>query len=309
MQTFLENYKPKRPFATNDYSKGLYQHDRDSALKMRHIETAPKAYRNMITLDLDIPDAARFLQDIIGDEQIATPNFIVENPDTTHAHATWILGIGASGEKPQAFMEDVRKKMTIRAGGDLGYNNRTMRNPLYFPTQQLTDELYTLEFLNSLVKDVKLPKRNTDKRANPDMLAMGRNTATFELLRHFAYANWYAFHETPAAYEAAITEKAHEINCTHESALPPTEINATVKSVIRWVNKNFSIKDFLAIQAARGRKSGNARRQTAQEKFIAVTASMSVGMTMKDACEGLEINYNSFRASFKKYKEMFATGE
>jgi hypothetical protein len=305
MQLFLENYKPKRPYATNDYSTGLYQRDRETALSMKHIETSPRAYQNTITLDVDIPDARWHLLNLIEDEKIPAPNFITENPNTEHAHATYLLKFGVSGEKPQAYAKDVRTRLTIAASADLAYNNRTFRNPLYFPTQTMTDRLYTLEDLNDLVKDVQLPKRNTDHRADPEKMAHGRNAGTFELLRHFAYANWYAFRNNSAGYEAAIMEKAFEINCTHEKALPPSEVITIVASVIRFVNKNFSEADFIAIQSARGVKSGKARRLFAEWKYNAVTASMAEGMTMKDACEGLNINYSSYRAAKKKYEEWF----
>jgi hypothetical protein len=307
MQLLLDNYQPKRPYATNDYSAGLYQRDLETALTMKHIETAPKAYQNVICVDLDTPDAARFLQDTIGDEKIAVPNFLVENPDTTHAHAVWLLAFGASSERTQQFAKDIRTKMTIAAGGDLAYNNRTMRNPLLHPTQILTDHLYTFEELNAMVKDVQLPKRNTDGRANPDMLAHGRNTKTFELLRHFAYANWYAYasRDNMNGYQIAVTEKAYEINATHEQALAPAEIDATVRSVMRFVGKHFSMKDFKAIQSHRGVKSGNARREMARLKYVAVKEHMAVGFSQKEACEVLELNYTSVRTSFKNWQEMF----
>lgn len=305
MQLFLENYKPKRPYATNDYATGLYQRDKETALSMRHIETSPRAYQNTITLDVDVPDARWHLLNLIEDEKIPVPNFITENPDSSHAHATFILKYGVSGDKPKDYAKDVRTRLTIAASADLAYNNRTFRNPLYFPTQTMTNHLYSLEELNAMVQDVQLPKRNTDGRADPEKLAHGRNAATFELLRHFAYANWYAFRNNPAGYAVAIAEKANEINCTHETALQPAEINATVTSVIRFVNKKFSEKDFIAIQSFRGKKSGRARLTTAEWKYNAVTASMAEGMTMKDACEGLDINYNSYRAALKKYREIF----
>jgi hypothetical protein len=306
MQLLLDNYKPNRPFATNDYSAGLYQHNKSTALGMKHIETAPRAYQNVMVLDFDLPDADMHIQDLIGEEKMATPNLIVinENHDR-HAHAVFFFEYGASTDRTQSYLDAIRKKTTFNTGADMAYSNRTFRNPLMHPTQILTDHLYTFEEMMNMVKDVHVPSRNTDSKADVDMLALGRNARTFELLRHFAYGNWWNYRNNPAGYEIALMEKAHEINCTHEQALPLSEVKATVASVIRYVNKTFSVKKFLARQSALGIKSGEARRKLAFMKYTAVTESMAAGISMKDSCEGLGINYASYRASLKKYKEMF----
>lgn len=306
MQLLLDNYKPNRPFATNDYAAGLYQHNKSDALGMKHIETAPRAYQNVMVLDFDMPDADMHIQDLIGEEKMATPNLVVinENHDR-HAHAVFFFEYGASTDRTKSYLDAIRKKTTINTGADLAYNNRTFRNPLMHPTQILTDHLYTFEEMMNMVKDVQIPRKSKVEIDDIDMLALGRNTGTFALLRHFANANFNAYHGNRAGYEVAIMEKAHEINCTHEKALPVSELQGIVASVLRFVYKHYSRTNFLNRQSALGRKSGESRRGTAFEKYVAVTESMAVGMTMKEACEGLDINYASFRASHKKYKEMF----
>lgn len=300
-EMFLEHYSPRQPLSTNDFSKGLFKRDRSEALNMKYIETAPKAYKNLLVLDFDIPEADRALLNLIEEDKVSTPNFCVINPATSHLHAAYILKVGANSEKAQKFAKDVFIKMKVKSGSDMGYTGRTFRNPLATTWHQsyvMRETPYTLEELNALVKDTPKPRRGTENLIKEEVASLGRHNFLFENVRVFAYRNWAKFHST-GMFEILVEEKAWELNAGFSKPIPRADVQSTIRSILSFISDEFSVYDFQNIQRARARKSVKKRNWIADVKVIDVWTAVQEGLSKAEACQLLDINYKAFMNTYK----------
>lgn len=258
---FTERYLPRKPYATDTFDNGMYRQDRDKALGMRYIETAPLTVCNLLVADLDqveYDNAVWHVQDRVYDngEVLPEPNFVTVNRNTGHAHVAWWLSVPATSLRTRSFADDVRRKLTGRLGADDFYTGQVMRNPLHEgqETSWMREDPYSL---SSLADHFTARPSATDRRKRKAAHdpGEGRNVALFDRLRDYAYTWWRAAHDTGYAwFELGVEERARELNMELEVPLPHSEVRSIARSVSRWVWSNFNADKFRRIQSQRAQR-------------------------------------------------------
>ncbi|MCO5014613.1 primase alpha helix C-terminal domain-containing protein, partial [Escherichia coli] len=117
-------------------------------------------------------------------------------------------------------------------------------------------------------------RRSIDKH-----YGMGRNCHLFEMTRKWAYRairqGWPAFSQ----WLDAVIQRVEMYNASLPVPLSPAECRAIGKSIAKYTYRKFSPEGFSAVQAARGRKGGNANSSENQaikgqkSKRVAVATS------------------------------------
>lgn len=281
-QQWEQLWLPLWPYASDELWHGIYRMSRSSALGRRYIEANPQAISNLLVVDIDHPDA---LLRAVSDREGWRPNAIVENPHNGHAHGVWALREPVTRteyahKKPLAYAAAVTEGLRRSVGGDKGYSGLLTKNPTHhtWEASWFTDHLYGLdELTHHLTNHGSMPPASwhRTKRRNP--VGLGRNCALFEWARGWAYREVRRHWGDPDGLGRAIAARAALINQEEFSEpLPASEVRTLAASIHRWIiTKSRMWADgpeayeakLSTIQAARGRKSGQARRAV-QEQIL-----------------------------------------
>ena len=178
----------------------------------------------------------------------AQSNIIIINTENGHAHVAYRLRIPVWKNALQsfAFYEDVRRGLRRRLDADPSYHGPTAKNPLHPKWLSLwaRSAPYSLDELNRhLAIEDKRPDGPIEmSQADSE----GRNTAIFRLLRHEAFKI-----ARRKALTNALSATAMAANSSFDLPLSTKEINSIVRSVARWVSKQYSDQRFSRIQSLR----------------------------------------------------------
>mgnify|MGYP005816278091 CR=1 FL=1 len=269
---------PLWPYASDELWRGIYRTGRSEALARRYIQANPDVVSNLLVVDIDHPDA--FLR-AVNARSGWTPNAVVENRANGHAHAAWALSEPVTRteyarRKPLAYAAAVVEGLRRSVDGDKAYSGLMTKNPTHadWDATWLTDRLYSLPELEDRLRDagnMPPPGWTRTRRANP--VGLGRNCAIFESTRHWAYRRVRDCPDrTPASVEylrRLIAAEVHNLNAGYTEPLPDSEATAIAASIHRWITTKSRMwadgattyeATLIAIQSARGRKSGQARR-------------------------------------------------
>mgnify|MGYP002737219881 FL=1 len=266
---------PLWPLASDDLRLGIYRTSRQDALGKRYIEANPKSISNLLVVDIDHDDAA--LRAIWNGHGMV-PNAVVENPVNGHAHAIWALAepftrTEYARRKPLAFAAAVTEGLRRKVDGDKGYSGLITKNPEHesWRAEWWTDELYSLGQLADALGDY-MPAPGWTKTRRKAPVGLGRNCSLFETARTWAYREVRNHWGDPDGLGQSILRETHLLNAGYAEPLPDAEARAIASSITRWITtKSRMWRDgpvvyeatFSAIQAARGRKSGQSRHQRA----------------------------------------------
>lgn len=285
---FEQLWLPLWPLASDDLMEGIYRQSRTSALGRRYIEANPRALSNLLVVDIDHTDAA--LRALSAQGSHPMPNAVVSSRSNGHAHAVWALAEPVTRteyarRKPLAYAAAVTEGLRRAVDGDKGYSGLMTKNPVHevWDTEWIHSQLRSLPHLADEL-GARMPPANwrqqKARRANP--VGLGRNCTLFESARVWAYQEARRIrlrHEYPTAEDAdlllaRLVEIAEEINADFSERLPASEVRASVNSIHKWItvgingrqfdgwrdSRTVSGATFIAIQSARGRKSGRVRR-------------------------------------------------
>lgn len=307
METFVQNYKPTRPWASNDVkAEGVRRYGREEALAMKFIEPNVKTMKNLLIVDIDQDNAAWSLKEkIFDDARLPVPAFITTNPISTHAHAGWFIDGVATTPKQIHVFEGLRKKLAIVAGGDPCYSGGIFRNPLAdgASTEFFDAERYTFDTLANYTRGTVV----RDSKAL-ESEAEGRNVYLFDCAREWAYAAYYRAmkHDGLTYFREDLQNFIIAENSQFDRPLNKSEILSIAYSIEKFVSTRFSLSKFEKKQQAQREKSIAVRKAGAKEKWMAISEIMAAGNSMKLACETMGFNYASVRASWKKWNDQFA---
>lgn len=265
---------PLWPLSSDDLKAGIYRGSRDDALQRRYIEANPQAISNLLVVDIDQEDA---LLRSIWDRDGWRPNAVVENPANGHAHAVWALKepitrTEYARRKPLAYAAAVTEGLRRSVDGDKSYSGLMTKNPEHdqWSATWWTDALYTLPQLEEHLTENNFmppPSWRRTRRKNP--VGLGRNCTIFETARTWAYRELrHHFGDAHGFYDA-VSWHVHELNAEFSEPLPKNEAQQIANSIHKWITTQSRMwtdgaavyeATFSTIQAARGRKSGQKRR-------------------------------------------------
>lgn len=280
---------PLWPLASDDLRQGVYRVSRQAALGRRYIEANPHAISNLLVVDVDHEDA---LLRTVWDRHEWLPNAVVENPVNGHAHAVWALSKPVirteyARRRPLAYAAAVTEGLRRSVDGDAGYSGLITKNPEHdsWAAYWLTDRLYSLDELASHLQDSgHLPAPSWARTRRKKPIGLGRNCDIFESARTWAYREARKIrqrHEWPTFDDSdflrlVIEACVAELNAGYSEPLPLSEAKAISTSIHKWIVTRFdgwkdsrtvSQATFVAMQSARGRRSGEARRERAEETW------------------------------------------
>ena len=271
---------PRRPLATDDPTTGLTRTSRTQALNRRLIETNPTALTSLLAVDVDHPDA---LIRALWDRADWLPTVITENPGNGHAHAIWALTAPVATteyahRRPLALAAAVTEGLRRSVDGDPAFGGLITKNPLNgnWSTHWVTSHTYGLNELAGHLDDADLMPPASWRRArrrNP--IGLGRNCTIFETARTWAYREARHHWGDPDGLHRAIATTVRDLNAGFSDPLPSSETRAIATSIHKWITTKSRIwKDgpatyeatFITIQSARGKKSGQKRRDISRQR-------------------------------------------
>ena len=271
---------PRRPLATDDPTTGLTRTSRTLALDRRLIETNPAALTSLLAVDVDHPDA---LIRALWDRADWLPTVVTENPTSGHAHAIWALTAPVATteyahRRPLALAAAVTEGLRRSVDGDPAFGGLITKNPLNgnWSTHWVTSHTYGLNELAGHLDDADLMPPTSWRRArrrNP--VGLGRNCCLFETARTWAYREARHHWGDPDGLHRAITSTVRDLNQNFSDPLPSSETRAIATSIHKWITTKSRIwKDgpatyeatFITIQSARGKKSGQKRRDISSQR-------------------------------------------
>ena len=233
-----------------------------------------------LLFDLD-GDPTDWLVDVLG-PALPRPNWIVWRRENMHAHLAYTLARPVlTGEQakrtPQAFLARVGEYMAAELKADAAYSAVLGHNPIgqashgRYRTDWLREEPYSLAELVAFV-----PKGWRRPILQPQTM-YGRNDALFKAGMKWSGAprNWGNW--------AGLGLTLRVMNQGFIAPLGERELGGIVKSVVRYQRRNLESgkqqRTFSFIQAARGKKSGQARRTKTAERDAGIVAAYSSGLT------------------------------
>ncbi|MFD6113762.1 replication initiation protein [Streptomyces yangpuensis] len=280
-----ELWLPLRPYATNRLQEGIRRERRPVAMTRRYVEANPSAISNLLVVDVDNADAVLRAVSSVGSHPL--PNAVVENPVNGHAHAVWALAEAVTRSeyarrKPLAYAAAVTEGLRRALDGDAAYSGLMTKNPLHtdWSTEWLHGGLHTLGGLEeALGGHMPATRWRETKRFRTNITGLGRNCSIFETARTWAYREVRHHFGSPDTLHAAIHAEVHTRNTQFAEPLPKVEARAIANSIHRWITTRSRMwKDgaavyeatFVAIQSARGKKSGQARAARRDERTAAM---------------------------------------
>lgn len=271
---------PRRPLATDDPTTGLTRTSRTLALDRRLIETNPTALTSLLAVDVDHPDA---LIRALWDRADWLPTVVTENPGNGHAHAIWALTAPVATteyahRRPLALAAAVTEGLRRSVDGDPAFGGLITKNPLNqdWIAHWVTSHTYGLNELAGHLDDADLMPPASWRRArrrNP--VGLGRNCCLFETARTWAYREARHHWGDPDGLHRAIATTVRDLNAGFSDPLPSSETRAIAASIHKWITTKSRIwKDgpatyeatFITIQSARGKKSGQKRRDISRQR-------------------------------------------
>ena len=175
------------------------------------------------------------------DHNVATPNFVVINPDNGHGHAIYGLSIPvttseASHIKPVQYAEAIERGYLEALGADRGYSGLICKNPHHaaWKLWEGHPDTYSLGDLADYL-DMEAIKKLSWPDNRSETYGLGRNVDLFDRLRKWSYKHVRTAKETGTlgSWFNLTINKAMTLN-DYVNPLPISEITATAKSVSKW---------------------------------------------------------------------------
>lgn len=248
---------PHRPWCCDEFCANSPR-PLEMALRKKYLQLNPPEFSSFIITDIDRPGAATAW--IAAG--LPPPTWITINPENSHAHLVWALTNpvwrGGENQKPARLFDAVLRAFCDVLQGDEGFARLLTKNPVSDAWTLTSESNFATYELSHLASFVKLSGTGKKKR-EPE--SIGRNCLTFDELRDWAYSAVRRYAD-PISFGAAVAAHAEMLNAALSRPMLPNEVMGIVRSVSQWVWKRMGVNNscFSERQAARGRKSGEARR-------------------------------------------------
>ena len=298
-----ETLLPAKPYWTHDPKRGTRI---GRNLGAAFLQPNSPFVTHWIVIDVDHPGAARGL--FAMDTHMPTPNIVVGNKATGHAHyfyrlATPVLKFRKSAKAPQAFLSDVTKALVASIpGADPHYHGPLARNPLNTALHDVSsprEAPYTLAELREWGVAREGPSVAETARTVPEGTP-GRNCHLFQTLAAYAYKN-VGRALSPGEFTKDLEDHAFRITKTkHGSPLGRAEVLGVVRSVAKWTwarRAAFVKKDpnrpknpFFVEKGRRGGiASGASRRSARLPRILSAQKMVDRGESLRSVARKLGV--------------------
>ncbi|WP_440998139.1 replication initiation protein [Arhodomonas sp. SL1] len=281
---------PHRPYCTDELGS-LQIRGQRQALRRRYLQVNPPTLRFWSVFDIDRPGAVLAWDDA----GLPAPSWAAMNPDNGHAHVAWglsapVLTSDAARREPLRYLVAIESAYRAALEADPAYGGLVTKNPAHRHWRVLWGDTMARE-LGELADWVDLPRHLPARDVRPENVGLGRNCNVFELLRHWAYREVRAWklarsHGAFIYWQQECYSRALRYNGDLPCPMDPSECWHIAKSVSRWVWTRFDItasdQRFSRLQAARGRKKGESKRQAGLRLLAA-------GATVSEVQQALEV--------------------
>lgn len=298
------NRLPAKPYCTDDLHRGLRIRSVKHAVRAKYIQANPPWLRAWLIFDVDRPGGAFAWDDALLPE----PSWTATNPENGHAHISWGLDVpvllGAHDRQaPMRLLVAIESAMAVKLEADLNYSGLITKNPSHAYWIVLWGlGVYDLALLAEYLDlDKYTPKRATTREL--ESTGLGRNVSTFDHLRYLAYREVRGWRKAggKGAYVQWLNYLYHQAldytHAEHPTPLDHREVHWIAKSVSHWTWTKFDVhasdRRFSAKQAARGRKSGESRRNAAEDKRASARLMRKKGMSTRAIADELGINQST----------------
>ncbi|WP_185759807.1 replication initiation protein [Vibrio pectenicida] len=217
---------------------------RDLAIRWPYVQVNRPDMVSWLVFDLDHDNPW-----VWQDTGLPTPNFIVSNPETGHAHLFYaivpVCTSDAARRRPIEYMKAIYRAMASALNADPCYAGPVAKTP-HHPAWRTTECHGALYELGELADSVELESLPSWASNEEQDTSHSRNCTLFHRLRHFAYSI-FSHEKASGSYQDffnRITNQAKHLNQFlvqgWQSNLPESEVKATVKSVARWTWENYT---------------------------------------------------------------------
>ena len=208
-------------------------------------------------------------------------SWIVHNHESGHLHVAWLLEIPLNNRRKnlRAMLADVYARMCAWINADpLHHGRGPVPNPLYVGDRHTSIEWGSAAPMRLADFYEWLPETTArlDEPSRPGLplSGEGRNVDLFQAARRAAYAaacTAQAEGWSPTGFAEHVLRLTRDVNREFSQPLPDREILATARSVARYAWRHRARlaqtgRTLAQRQAARGRRSGQARRTRTQDR-------------------------------------------
>lgn len=267
---FDRAWTPRVPLAAMGKTGPYKRTTRAKALRMPYVEANPTALCSLIVTDVDTSEVEElaFMSGLPDPSWTVRKHGPVGTGHIAYALAAPVCLTDAASRRPVNLLARIETGVRDVLGGDTSYTGRIMKNPCSI--QENHDTLWGEELptygLHDLAKALEelgaLPPWN-DPRPRQNS-GIGRNVDIFDRTRKWSYRAvkryWVdGFTTWKEVVEAHAMMANFGLETEGRTPLPAQEVQQLSTSIAHWVWTRFTPQDFAAIQAARGRKSGQRR--------------------------------------------------
>ena len=219
---------------TDDFTEGTRFRKREKVAQFSYCGLNPM-YRAYMSFDLDFPGAARRFEDV----QVPVPTIITTNRVNGHCHylyrlVTPVAFHESSRTEPQDYFDAIQNEMTRLLRADVAFTHTLTKNPLH---DRWVVETFSGKYhLSDFTEYFDLPSRHKATPLSNTCVTRGRNDKLFHTLRYWAYRQ-VANYSSEEGLFVALQHQAGLINVDFPTPLPFAEIQATTKSMAKWVWK------------------------------------------------------------------------
>jgi hypothetical protein len=268
LELFNSSRWPKRPYCTDDLSKGLRIRSLAQALTKPYIQANPPHLRVWLIFDCDYPGAAIAWENA----GLPPPSWAAANRVNAHAHLVWGLSAPVlvdsltAREAPMRYLCAVESCMREKLQADQGYSGLITKNPAHPLWRTLRGPRITYE-LGELAE--WLPNLEKFKSRKPEAVGLGRNVILFDRTRNWAYrairSYWGGGLQGWNAWLSATNTRALIYNGDFANPLDEREVWHVARSVAKWVWRNFTPDSFAELVKRTHTSELQRKRRTKKE--------------------------------------------
>lgn len=263
----------------------------NSAWWYPYIQTGSSATAfTALVFDCDNPDESQYA--LV--DRLPKPNWIVVNPVSGNFHVTYALSCPVhkypkASEKPIRWLRHISEYYRDALSADPGYAGVLTRNPApLIATGDKTEwhrrDPYELRELDDVIPQSWTPPRISTT-------GVGRNVNLFTDVM-----KWAGSKEN---ISIPVLTEATQRNRKFDVPLPDSEVRRTARKISEyrdhWVTHGWHSDKWIYRQAARGRRSGQARRNRTRKRDVEIVAALASGMSVSEAARRWKLSRKAIR--------------